>query len=72
MISFPMVPDPDQSAIRNGLKGRWMMPLKKFPADKLILAVAGFGYDWKVDENDKVISVIPISYQEALTTGAQL
>ena len=46
-----------------------MTPLKKFPVNKLILAVAGFGYDWKLDENDKVISVIPISYQEALTTA---
>ncbi len=43
--------------------------IKKIPGNKLILAVAGFGYDWKVDENDKVISVIPISYQEALTTA---
>ena len=41
--------------------------IKKIPADKLILAVAGFGYDWKLDENDKVISVTPISYQDALT-----
>ncbi|HEY2350755.1 MAG TPA: polysaccharide deacetylase family protein, partial [Puia sp.] len=43
--------------------------IKKIPGRKLILAVAGFGYDWKLDENDKVISVIPISYQEALTTA---
>jgi peptidoglycan-N-acetylglucosamine deacetylase len=43
--------------------------IKKIPANKLILALAGFGYDWKLDENDKVISVIPISYQEALTTA---
>jgi peptidoglycan-N-acetylglucosamine deacetylase len=41
--------------------------IQKIPADKLILAVAGFGYDWKLDENDKVISVLPISYQDALT-----
>ncbi|HZZ75980.1 MAG TPA: polysaccharide deacetylase family protein, partial [Puia sp.] len=43
--------------------------IKKIPGNKLILAVAGFGYDWKLDENDKVISVVPISYQEALTTA---
>ena len=41
--------------------------IKKIPTDKLILAVAGFGYDWKLDENDKVISAAPISYQDALT-----
>ena len=41
--------------------------IKKIPINKLILAVAGFGYDWKLDENDKVISVAPISYQDALT-----
>src|SRR5450432_295406 len=41
--------------------------IKKIPADKIILAVAGFGYDWKMNENDKVISVAPISYQDALT-----
>ena len=43
--------------------------VKKIPADKIILAVAGFGYDWKMNENDKVVSVIPVSYQEALTTA---
>lgn len=41
--------------------------IKKIPSDKLILAVAGFGYDWKLDDNEKVVSVVPISYQEALT-----
>jgi peptidoglycan-N-acetylglucosamine deacetylase len=41
--------------------------IKKIPINKLILAVAGFGYDWKLDENDKVVSVAPISYQDALT-----
>ncbi len=41
--------------------------IKKVPTEKLILAVAGFGYDWKLNENDKVISVAPISYQDALT-----
>ena len=41
--------------------------IKKIPTDKLILAVAGFGYDWKLDENEKVVSVAPISYQDALT-----
>jgi peptidoglycan-N-acetylglucosamine deacetylase len=41
--------------------------IKKIPTDKLILAVAGFGYDWKMNDNDKVVSVAPISYQDALT-----
>ena len=41
--------------------------LNKIPTNKLILAVAGFGYDWKLDEDDKVVSVKPISYQDALT-----
>lgn len=41
--------------------------IKKIPSDKLILALAGFGYDWKLDENEKVVSVSPISYQDALT-----
>src|SRR5450755_63330 len=41
--------------------------ITKIPTGKLILAVAGFGYDWKLDENDKVISAKPISYQDALT-----
>jgi cellulose synthase/poly-beta-1,6-N-acetylglucosamine synthase-like glycosyltransferase/spore germination protein YaaH/peptidoglycan/xylan/chitin deacetylase (PgdA/CDA1 family) len=41
--------------------------VKKIPADKLILAVAGFGYDWKMNEKDLVDSVKPISYQDALT-----
>jgi peptidoglycan-N-acetylglucosamine deacetylase len=41
--------------------------VKKIPADKIILGIAGFGYDWKLDDNDKVVHVDPISYQEALT-----
>ena len=40
---------------------------KKIPAQKLILALAGFGYDWKLDANDKVISASPVKYQDALT-----
>jgi peptidoglycan-N-acetylglucosamine deacetylase len=41
--------------------------VKKIPADKIILGIAGFGYDWKLDDNDRVVSVTPISYQDALT-----
>jgi peptidoglycan-N-acetylglucosamine deacetylase len=43
--------------------------IKNIPPNKLVLAVAGFGYDWKMNDNGKVVSVIPISYQEALTTA---
>ena len=46
--------------------------IKKIPINKLILAVAGFGYDWKLDDNDKVVSVAPISYQDALTLARSL
>ncbi len=67
MISIQMPHGPARSVTRNGLKAQWMMPSKKFPVNKLILALAGFGYDWKMDENDKVVSATPISYQDALT-----
>jgi peptidoglycan-N-acetylglucosamine deacetylase len=40
---------------------------KKIPDSKLILAVAGFGYNWKMDDNGKAVSAEPISYQDALT-----
>ncbi len=43
--------------------------VQKIPMKKLILALAGFGYDWKMDENGKVVSAKSISYQEALTTA---
>jgi cellulose synthase/poly-beta-1,6-N-acetylglucosamine synthase-like glycosyltransferase/spore germination protein YaaH/peptidoglycan/xylan/chitin deacetylase (PgdA/CDA1 family) len=41
--------------------------IKKIPTEKLVLALAGFGYDWKMADNGKVLSVAPISYQDALT-----
>jgi cellulose synthase/poly-beta-1,6-N-acetylglucosamine synthase-like glycosyltransferase/spore germination protein YaaH/peptidoglycan/xylan/chitin deacetylase (PgdA/CDA1 family) len=40
---------------------------KRIPSTKIILALAGFGYDWKMDDNDKVLSARSISYQDALT-----
>jgi poly-beta-1,6 N-acetyl-D-glucosamine synthase len=43
--------------------------VQKIPIRKLILAVAGFGYDWKMDDNGKVVSAKSITYQEALTTA---
>lgn len=40
---------------------------KKIPPQKLILALAGFGYDWKIDANGKAKSALPVKYQDALT-----
>lgn len=39
----------------------------KIPYNKLILALAGFGYDWTMDSVGKAISAKSISYQDALT-----
>jgi len=41
--------------------------VQKIPIQKLVLALAGFGYDWKINESGKPVSAKPISYQEALT-----
>lgn len=40
---------------------------KKIPPKKLILALAGFGYDWTLDAKGKVVSAAPVKYQDALT-----
>jgi cellulose synthase/poly-beta-1,6-N-acetylglucosamine synthase-like glycosyltransferase/peptidoglycan/xylan/chitin deacetylase (PgdA/CDA1 family) len=40
---------------------------RKIPGNKLILALAGFGYNWKMDDNGKALSATSISYQDALT-----
>jgi cellulose synthase/poly-beta-1,6-N-acetylglucosamine synthase-like glycosyltransferase/spore germination protein YaaH/peptidoglycan/xylan/chitin deacetylase (PgdA/CDA1 family) len=39
---------------------------RKIPANKFILAIAGFGYDWTLNAQGKVDSVKPIKYQDAL------
>ena len=39
---------------------------KKIPAQKLILAAAGFGYDWTIDKNGKPVHTDPITYQQVL------
>ena len=39
---------------------------KKIPAEKLILAVAGFGYDWMVDKQGRPLTCRPVTYQQAL------
>ncbi|HVY75111.1 MAG TPA: polysaccharide deacetylase family protein, partial [Puia sp.] len=40
---------------------------RRIPNSKVILALAGYGYNWKMDDNNKVISATSISYQDALT-----
>ena len=40
---------------------------KKIPLKKLILALAGFGYDWRLNDKGKVDSVTVVKYQDALT-----
>jgi len=40
---------------------------QKIPSRKIILCVAGYGYDWTINDNGKVDSVKTISYQDALT-----
>ena len=40
---------------------------QKIPVNKIILAVAGFGYDWKLNPNGKPKSASPVTYQQALT-----
>lgn len=40
---------------------------KKIPVQKLVLAIAGFGYDWKLNADGKPKSASPVTYQQALT-----
>ena len=39
---------------------------RRIPSEKLILAIAGFGYDWSVDKTGKPIHSTPITYQQSL------
>ncbi len=39
---------------------------QKIPSEKLILAAAGFGYDWTVDKAGKPIRTSPVTYQQVL------
>lgn len=39
---------------------------KKIPSEKLILATAGFGYDWAFDGNGAPLKASPITYQQVL------
>jgi peptidoglycan-N-acetylglucosamine deacetylase len=42
---------------------------RKIPPGKMILAIAGFGYDWQLNADEKPIPELtkPVSYQEALS-----
>ncbi len=40
---------------------------KKIPANKLVLCLAGFGYDWTMNKAGKPVSAKSVSYQQALT-----
>ncbi len=40
---------------------------QKIPPQKMILALAAFGYDWKLNDKEKPVSANPVTYQEALT-----
>ena len=40
---------------------------QKIPVRKIILAIAGFGYDWKLNANGKPKSASPVTYQQAIT-----
>jgi peptidoglycan-N-acetylglucosamine deacetylase len=39
---------------------------KKIPSKKLVLAVAGYGYDWKMNKQGKAVSAKVVTYQQAL------
>jgi peptidoglycan-N-acetylglucosamine deacetylase len=39
---------------------------KKIPAQKLILAVAGYGYNWKTNKQGRAVSAKVVTYQQAL------
>lgn len=40
---------------------------KKIPSNKLVLCLAGFGYDWTMSKVGKPLSAKSVSYQQALT-----
>jgi poly-beta-1,6 N-acetyl-D-glucosamine synthase len=40
---------------------------KKIPVKKLVLAIAGFGYDWKLKPDGSPKSASPVTYQQALS-----
>jgi len=44
----------------------------KIPSEKIILGIAGYGYNWVIDENGKVEEVDDITYTEAINTAKAL
>jgi peptidoglycan-N-acetylglucosamine deacetylase len=59
--------EPGPIAHQKWIEGAIDDAAKKIPYNKLILALAAFGYDWKMSESGKVISAHSITYQDALT-----
>ena len=46
--------------------------VKKIPSEKIILGIAGYGYDWSLNENGKVEAVTDITYSEAINNAKAL
>ncbi len=45
---------------------------KKIPSEKIILGIAGYGYDWSVNEDGKIDEVNDITYSEAINNAKAL
>jgi peptidoglycan-N-acetylglucosamine deacetylase len=58
--------DPGPIAHQKWIEGAIDKAAQKIPSQKLILAIAGYGYDWTLNENGKPVSTKTISYQDAL------
>lgn len=59
--------DPGPICHQKWIEGAVDQAVQKIPMHKLILALAGFGYDWTMSETGKPVSAKSITYQEALT-----
>ncbi len=60
--------EPGPIAHQKWIEGAIDDAAKKIPYNKIILALAGFGYDWKMNAaGDKPVSAHSITYQDALT-----
>jgi cellulose synthase/poly-beta-1,6-N-acetylglucosamine synthase-like glycosyltransferase/spore germination protein YaaH/peptidoglycan/xylan/chitin deacetylase (PgdA/CDA1 family) len=57
---------PGSIAEQKWIEGAVDETAKKIPSEKLILAIAGFGYDWRLDKHGKPDHVSPITYQQVL------
>ncbi|HTQ28982.1 MAG TPA: polysaccharide deacetylase family protein [Puia sp.] len=58
---------PGPIAHQRWIEGAVDKAAQKIPPQKLILALAGYGYDWRVDDNGKTIWASTVTYQDALT-----